>query len=75
MRCRSQICSECVTKVDGINHCVRCYTELAEAGATETQRADSPGSPALAWGAFVGLLGLAVLLTWAMLELALPGGG
>ncbi|MFK7987505.1 MAG: hypothetical protein AB8I08_15905 [Sandaracinaceae bacterium] len=70
--CRAQVCNECVTKIDGINHCVGCYTRLAERDAP---RAHTSSSATTSWLAGLGLLGLAVVLTWAMLEAALPGGG
>jgi hypothetical protein len=41
MRCRAVICSECSTRIDGINHCLRCLDLLrkdtATAGATRRQ--------------------------------------
>ena len=72
VKCRAQICSECVTKVDGINHCVRCYAESAARGAAPRGHDDaSPGGRAAA--SALGLLVLATLLTWVMLEAGLPG--
>lgn len=67
--CRAQVCNECVTKVDGINHCVECYARLAE---RESPRVAVASSAATSWMAGLGLLALAVVLTWAMLETALP---
>ena len=29
VRCRTQVCGECTTKVDGINYCVTCLAQLA----------------------------------------------
>lgn len=75
VECRARICSECVTKVDGINYCVACLAVLAERGARKAvgpQRAAAPGVPHL-WAAAFVLLG--TLLTWGLLSVALPGGG
>lgn len=30
VQCRAPVCAECVTRLDGINHCVRCLTRLRE---------------------------------------------
>jgi hypothetical protein len=75
VECRARICSECVTKVDGINHCVACYAALADRGAERERAADRPTPRWLAHAAALSLLGLATLLTWGLLEVALPGGG
>ena len=74
VECRARICSECVTKVDGINYCVSCYARLADRGA---RRAREDGKPIPRWVALLAaaaLLGLATLMTWGLLEAALPGG-
>lgn len=70
--CRAQICSECVTKVDGINHCVSCYAALASTAAKKPARASSP---AVAWLSGLVLFTVGVGLVWVMLEAAMPGGG
>jgi hypothetical protein len=31
MRCRAVICSECSTRIEGVNHCVRCLAALRAA--------------------------------------------
>ena len=75
VECRARVCSECVTKVDGINHCVACYGALADQGASR-RSAEAKATPrAYAYIAAVGLMTVMTLLTWAMLEIALPGGG
>jgi hypothetical protein len=70
VRCRRRVCSECATKVDGINYCVTCLAELAKREAP----ARSVRLPALtvylsAGTYFVGLTGL----IWVLLEWMLPG--
>ena len=75
VECRSRICSECVTKVDGINYCVACYARLADQGASARSEEAKATSPALAYMAAVGLLLMSTLLTWGLLSAALPGGG
>jgi hypothetical protein len=59
MRCRVVICTECCTRVDGVNHCHACLKAL---GQSEEQRGSGvPGGLAalgvlaLAWGVFFGL--------------------
>lgn len=74
VECRARVCSECVTKVDGINHCVGCYARLADQGASRRTAAARATHPALAYLAAAGLLAVATLLTWGLLEAALPGG-
>lgn len=74
VECRARICSECVTKVDGINYCVSCYAVLAERGARRRASAERPTAPWVAGLAALGLLALVTLLTWGLLEAALPGG-
>lgn len=75
VECRARICSECVTKVDGINYCVACYARLADRGASKRQRDATASHPAVAYVAAFALLIAATLMTWGLLEAALPGGG
>ena len=74
VECRAQICSECVTKVDGINYCVACYAVVADRGAARRSPDRAPGRAVEIVGA-VSWLGTLALLTWALLEATLPGGG
>lgn len=74
VRCRSRICSECVTKVDGINYCVSCLGALAEEGGRKKREGASATSPVLAGLSAFGWVVLLSLVTWGLLELALPGG-
>lgn len=71
MKCRTRVCDECSTKINGINHCVRCLAALAgRARAPADVSARAPGAIGLL-GA-VALVSAASLLTWALLEIALP---
>jgi hypothetical protein len=75
--CRSRVCSECVTKVDGINYCVTCLARLAGAEAQDVAVRDAAaaGSPALGVAAALGFFVLLSLMAWGLVEAALPGGG
>lgn len=73
VRCRTRVCSECATKVDGINYCVACLAGLAvDSGA---RLAANGGKPR--WLALQALLHVSLLafLLWGFLVLMLPGGG
>lgn len=66
--CRKQVCGECTTKVDGVNHCVSCLAALAGPSHREAA-AETPASSALgALWLTAGVVTLTVL-TWGMLEL------
>jgi hypothetical protein len=70
VRCRRRVCSECATKVEGINYCVTCLAELARRQASRR----SVRLPALAVYLSAGTY--FVLLTgllWVLLEVMLPG--
>jgi len=72
VRCRTRVCSECSTKVDGINYCVACLAGLAVDGA----RAAASGGKTRFGGATAVLYLLALSgLVWGFLELMLPGAG
>jgi hypothetical protein len=73
VQCRTRVCSECSTKVEGINYCVRCLTGLAKQGGRARAAQDRPrtGGSLLQAGAYFVLLSLALL---ALLEVFLPGG-
>ena len=71
IRCRTRVCSECATKVDGINYCVACLAGLA---VDTGSRAAGSGTGRFA-GVAAGMYVLVVsLLLWGFLELMLPGG-
>jgi hypothetical protein len=55
VKCRTVICTECSTRLDGINHCAACVWALQEAQGRE--RAAAP-----LWLRALGLLGLCVLV-------------
>lgn len=74
VRCRRRVCSECTTKIDGINHCVGCFAELAKEHAQPVHERPVDGAWGRSIAATVGF-GVAVLLAWGVLELLLPGGG
>jgi hypothetical protein len=63
-----------VTKVDGINYCVACLAILADRGATRAHAESRPTSGALAALSALALVLIATLMTWGLLEVALPGG-
>ena len=73
VQCRSRVCSECSTKIEGINYCVRCLAGLAqEGGRTPGVRRES--SRAAAQAAFAGMLVLLAAGMWLLLQVVLPGG-
>ncbi|HKU39835.1 MAG TPA: hypothetical protein VJR89_16865 [Polyangiales bacterium] len=72
VRCRTRVCSECATKVDGINFCVACLAGLAvDSGARLAAKSGKPRWLALKAWLHVALL---TVLLWGFLELMLPGG-
>ncbi len=75
VQCRTRVCSECVTKVDGINYCVGCLSWLAEVGGEKKRAEDRPASAVLAAFSAFGYLVVLLLLTWALVEVAMPGSG
>ncbi|MCC6874770.1 MAG: B-box zinc finger protein [Sandaracinaceae bacterium] len=75
VECRARICSECVTKVDGINYCVSCLAALADRGEVRRAEERRPTPAWLSALAAMGLWGLVTLMTWGLLEVAFPGGG
>jgi hypothetical protein len=68
VRCRTRVCGECTTKVDGINYCVSCLATLAgpKRAREESAQSRSPIVSAL-W--LVAGAGLLTTLTWAVIEL------
>jgi hypothetical protein len=73
VRCRARHCSECITKVDGVNFCARCLAELAADGASSTG-ARSPRAIGRLGSVLRAALYFVVLwaLAWAMIEAAFP---
>lgn len=75
IECRARICTECVTKVDGINFCVGCYAKLADRGA---RRRDGVASSSRRWPSYVSafaLVAFSTALYWVLFMAGLPGGG
>jgi len=75
VRCRTRVCSECVTKVDGINYCVTCLAALATEGGEHVTQEAKPASRTLSFVAAGLMLVVLTLLTWGLVEAALPGPG
>jgi hypothetical protein len=72
VRCRTRICSECATKVDGINYCVACLAGLAvDSGARAAAAGGTPGFAGVTAAVYFAVLSV---LLWGFLELMLPGG-
>jgi hypothetical protein len=74
VRCRTRVCSECATKVDGINYCVRCLAGLAGERARDKDppavRERSSYRAHLAAGGYLLVLCLGAFL---LLQTLLPG--
>lgn len=69
--CRSRVCAECTTKVEGINYCVRCLAARARAEAeSPTPVTTRSVSRRVAVAITFGLCLWA--LVWALLELGFP---
>jgi hypothetical protein len=71
MRCSESLCSDCITKLDGINHCQACLAKLARERALPQPRKSArevPETLAISMG-----FALLTVLAWAMLEVVLPG--
>jgi hypothetical protein len=73
VQCRRRVCSECSTKVEGINYCVACLSGLAREGGRRVgaRAAESAGRAYAAAGAYLLLLSAAM---WVLLHVLLPGG-
>jgi hypothetical protein len=70
VRCRSRVCSECATKVDGINYCVGCLTTLVAAQARSTRVRPGWSTAYVSAAAYFAVLST---LVWALLEVAFFG--
>ncbi|HMI94294.1 MAG TPA: B-box zinc finger protein [Polyangiales bacterium] len=73
VQCRTRVCSECSTKVDGINYCVRCLSGLAAQGGRNPGVRRAP-TRAAAWVSACAYFGLLFAGTWLLLQVMLPGG-
>jgi hypothetical protein len=71
VQCSVALCGDCITKIDGVNHCQRCLLALGgPASARPRARRAVPSALGLGLG-----LSLLSLLTWLMLEVLMPGAG
>ena len=57
MRCRAVVCTDCTTRLDGVNHCHACLKKLA---APEARRAEGGGEAT--FGALLLLGGIWLVL-------------
>jgi hypothetical protein len=70
VHCRKPLCGDCITKIDGINHCRACL-EARSAAAPSAVRGELGQLQArVLLGAGAGALWL---LTWLALSVLLPG--
>jgi len=75
VRCRTRVCSECSTKVEGINYCVSCLAGLAlEGGRAAGRRKAGEAGSALAYVSAGAYFCTLVAGLWLLLEALLPGG-
>lgn len=73
VQCRRRVCSECSTKVEGINYCVSCLSGLAREGGRKVggRVAQSKRAAYVSAGMYLAALTAA---TWLLLQVFLPGG-
>lgn len=65
--CRKQVCVECTTKVDGINHCVSCLRTMAGPARAEEKRTTT--SPVLRIVSLAAMSFVLGLMAWGVFEL------
>jgi hypothetical protein len=70
VRCRRSLCDDCLTKIDGVNHCRACLEALPPAPLPRARRPLGALPMRLWLGAGVGALWL---LAWLALSALLPG--
>jgi hypothetical protein len=75
VHCGRRVCTECSTKVEGINHCSSCLAEQAGELGAGVASAARVSRPLLAVSAGVVWLVLLGVLAWLMLEVVLPERG
>jgi hypothetical protein len=73
VQCRRRVCSECSTKVEGINYCVACLSGLAREGGRRVGARTQERAGAAYFGAGTYLVLLTAAM-WALLQVLLPGG-
>jgi hypothetical protein len=73
VQCRTRVCSECATKVEGINYCVRCLSGLAAQGGRTvgSRRSATRTSVYVSGSLYVSALCVGM---WLLLQVMLPGG-
>jgi hypothetical protein len=74
VRCRCRVCSECATKVDGINYCVGCLAALAGQASARTPRWSGFGRARMSLAYVSAGTYFVVLsaLVWTLLQVLLP---
>jgi hypothetical protein len=70
VHCRRTLCGDCITKIDGINHCRACLEAQAPAAPARAERPLGVLPTRLLLGAGMGALWL---LAWLALSALLPG--
>jgi hypothetical protein len=73
VQCRTRVCSECATKVEGINYCVSCLAGLAVDGGRQAEPR-VVGSLRAGYVSATAYLVTLWALVWGFLEIVLPGG-
>lgn len=72
IRCGDALCRDCITKIDGVNHCKTCLETLAAAQARE---APEPSRGVSDFAALSFGMTLLSILAWVMIEALMPGAG
>ena len=72
VRCGDALCSDCITKIDGVNHCKTCLETLGAAQNVEAPERLRGVSDFVALSFGMTLLSV---LAWVMLEVLMPGAG
>lgn len=70
VHCKRLVCSECSTRIDGVNHCASCLDERAVVGS----QTDAEGGPTFDRVLLVAGGGMFVVIVRALLEVALRRG-
>ncbi len=69
VRCHKLVCAECVTRIDGINHCVGCLEAMSAARRSAAPRPTSRASEIASTAILGGALALSI---WVLLLLVIP---
>lgn len=69
VRCHQLVCVECVTRVDGINFCVRCLEAISARRSAPAPARTSRLQEAVSTVLLTGLLALSI---WVLLLVILP---